>query len=206
MRRISWLLIVIGLLMTGYGVYNYSLSRLGQEEAQQQFAKEEEPVPPKVPAPPLYDPYKPGDPVAKLSIPRLDKTLYVIEGTDQGSLKKGPGHMPGTALPGAAGNCVIAGHRDTHFRMLSEVQVGDEVDLDTRYGTFKYHIRSMHVVLPTNVSSLKPTRDPELHLITCYPFYFVGHAPKRMVIEAVMDKPGTENAVSENYRKPKPTL
>lgn len=201
MRWISWLLIVIGVLLTGYGGYQYYLSRLGQEQAQEQFAKEEEPVPPIAPGPPLYDPYKLGDPVAKLSVPRLDRTLYVIEGTDQRDLKKGPGHMPGTALPGAAGNCVIAGHRDTHFRLLSQVKVGDEVDLETRYGAFRYRIRSMHVVLPTNVSSLQPTKDPVLHLVTCYPFYYVGHAPKRMVIEAVLEKPETGDAASRNYRQ-----
>jgi len=92
--------------------------------------------------------------------------------------------MPGTALPGAEGNCVIAGHRDTHFRPLESVREGDEVELETKYGTFRYRIRSMEVVSPTNVASLLPTDDAVLHLITCYPFRYVGHAPKRMVIEA----------------------
>lgn len=190
MRYVSWLLVIAGLLLTGYGAFDYYLSRQGQEEAQQQWAKGEEPVPSSLPSPaaPYFNPYKLGDPVAKLRVPRLERTLYVIEGTDQRELKKGPGHMPGTALPGVAGNCVIAGHRDTHFRVLSEIQIGDEVELDTHYGTFRYRIRSMEIVLPTNVASLKPTRDAVLHLITCYPFNYVGHAPKRMVIEAALEK------------------
>jgi len=76
------------------------------------------------------------------------------------------------------------------------VQVGDEVELDTHYGTFRYRIRSMQIVLPTNVASLKPTRDAVLHLITCYPFNYIGHAPKRMVIEAVLEGSGTGQATS----------
>jgi sortase A len=196
MRSLSWLLIIAGLLLTGYGAYDFYLSQLGQDEARQQWS--EQPVPTSLPTlvPHYFNPYKPGDPVARLRVPRLERTLYVVEGTDQRDLKKGPGHMPGTALPGVAGNCVIAGHRDTHFRLLSEVQVGDEVELDTHYGTFRYRIRSMQIVLPTNVASLKPTRDAVLHLITCYPFNYIGHAPKRMVIEAVLEGSGTGQATS----------
>jgi sortase A len=117
-------------------------------------------------------------------VPRLNTTLYVVEGTDQSDLKKGPGHMPVTALPGIDGNCVIAGHRDTHFRPLENIRKGDEVELDTRYGTYRYKVRSMQVVLPTNVAALRPTHAAVLHLITCYPFHYMGHAPQRMVVEA----------------------
>jgi sortase A len=192
MRLISSLLIAVGLLLTGYGGYYFYLSQQGQWEAQEKWAAEDQgeaPVPPSPPPSPrrYFNPYKLGDTVAKLRVPRLDTTLYVVEGTDQKDLKKGPGHMPGTALPGVTGNCVIAGHRDTHFRLLEQIHEGDEVELDTRYGTFRYKVRSMEVVLPTNVSSLRPTTNAELHLITCYPFHFVGHAPKRMVIEADLD-------------------
>jgi sortase A len=189
MRLISWLLITAGLLLTGYGFYYYYSSQQGQRQAGQEWAAEE-PVPARPPALPekqYFNPYKLGDPVAKLRVPRLAATLFVVEGTDQKDLKKGPGHMPGTALPGVTGNCVIAGHRDTHFRVLEQIRKGDEVELDTHYGTFRYKVRSMEVVLPTNVSSLRPTSDAVLHLITCYPFNYIGHAPKRMVIEADLD-------------------
>jgi sortase A len=187
MRLLSWLLITAGLFLTAYGVYDYYLSRQGQNYARQKWAsgqQAEEPVPASAPATTqhYFNPYKLGDTVAKLRLPRLDTTLYVVEGTDQADLKKGPGHMPGTALPGVTGNCVIAGHRDTHFRPLQNIHEGDEVELDTHYGTFRYKVRSMDVVLPTNVASLQPTGDAVLHLITCYPFNYVGHAPKRMVI------------------------
>jgi len=189
MRPISWLLVLAGLSLVGYGAYDYYLSRQGQNEARQEWA--EEPVPSTPPAAPkhYFNPYKLGDPVARLRVLRLNRTLYVIEGTDQKDLKKGPGHMPGTALPGVSGNCVIAGHRDTHFRLLEDVHEGDEVELNTHYGTFRYKVRSMEIVSPTNVASLRPTNNAVLHLITCYPFNYVGHAPKRMVIEADLERP-----------------
>lgn len=195
MRLISWLLILAGLLLTGYGAYDYYLSRQGQNEARQEWAagpEAEVPSAPPAAARPYFNPYKLGETVAKLRVPRLDRTLYVVEGTDQKDLKKGPGHMPGTALPGVTGNCVIAGHRDTHFRLLEQIHEGDEVELDTHYGNFRYKVRSMEVVSPTNVVSLRPTNDAVLHLVTCYPFHYVGHAPKRMVIEAELEKPAGE--------------
>ena len=83
---------------------------------------------------------------------------------------------------------MIAGHRDTHFRALQEIRKGDVVDIETKYGKFRYQVRSMNVVSPTNVSSLYPTNDAVLHLVTCYPFQYVGHAPQRMVIEAALEK------------------
>ncbi len=201
MRPISWLLIVAGLSLTGYGAYDYYLAHHGQEQAQQEWASQEEPVPAVPHVQPLhyFNPYKLGDAVAKLRVPRLSATLYVVEGTDLADLRKGPGHMPGTALPGVAGNCVIAGHRDTHFRLLQLVHEGDEVELDTHYGNFRYRVRSMNVVLPDNVASLQPTNNAVLHLITCYPFNYVGHAPKRMVIEAELEKPNAGESASLRF-------
>jgi len=204
MRRLtSWLLLIAGLSLTGLGVYDYYASKMAQSEAGREWSAQgnaEEPVPRSLPQPeqksarpqPYFDPYKVGDTVAKLRLPGLETPLFVIEGTDQKELKKGPGHMPGTALPGVDGNCVIAGHRDTHFRALEGIKKGDEIELETKYGTFRYQVRSMEVVLPTNVNSLYPTNDAVLHLITCYPFRYVGHAPKRMVIEATLAR---DNAV-----------
>jgi sortase A len=201
-RSLSWLLVVGGLGLAGYGVYDYYSGVIAQREAENQW---EDPIPQALPVPdkkgaanvkPLryFDPYRPGDTVAKLTLPRLDTTLFVVEGTDQKELKKGPGHMPGTALPGVDGNCVIAGHRDTHFRVLEGIREGDKIELETKYGRFQYQVRSMTVVTPTNVSSLYPTNEAVLHLITCYPFNYVGHAPKRMVIEASLDRQGNETA------------
>jgi sortase A len=125
-----------------------------------------------------------GDTVAKLSIPRLNSQLYVMEGDDERELRRGPGHLPGTPMPGARGNSVIAGHRDTHFRVLKDIRKGDDILLETTSGQFLYRVRNTSVVSPSNTSSLQPTSGPMLHLITCYPFYYVGSAPQRFVVEA----------------------
>jgi len=140
-----------------------------------------------------------GDTVAKLSIPRLSTQLYVLEGDDERDLRRGPGHMTGTAMPGARGNSVIAGHRDTHFRVLKDIRKGDDIVIDTAAGRFLYRVRDTSIVPPSNTSALQPSAGPVLHLITCYPFYYVGSAPKRFVVEARLagqvtraGKPGTD--------------
>ena len=87
-------------------------------------------------------------------------------------------------MPGAQGNCVIAGHRDTHFRVLKDLRSGDDLILRTPTGQYLYRVKSLKVVSPQDTDSLKPTNDAELNLITCYPFYYAGSAPKRFVVEA----------------------
>lgn len=125
-----------------------------------------------------------GDSFARLSIPRLHTVLYVIEGTSHSALRRGPGHLEGTAFPGDAGNCVIAGHRDTHFRALKDIRKGDEIHLDTTHGQYRYRVSQMSIVTPSNTESLNPTATPVLNLVTCYPFWYVGSAPKRFVVRA----------------------
>jgi sortase A len=128
-----------------------------------------------------------GRAVAKLSIPRLDAVLYVVEGDDSDDLKRGPGHLIGTAMPGQTGNCVIAGHRDTHFRVLKNIRKGDEIELSRDGHTWRYVVDEMSVVSPDNLSPLQPTREPVLNLITCYPFYYVGAAPRRFIVHARLE-------------------
>jgi sortase A len=157
---------------------------MGQSEASRQFESESPKVRPasrsKLPQlrPQL------GEAFAKLSIPRLDTELYVVEGDDSSDLRRGPGHLPGTAMPGDDGNCVIAAHRDTHFRVLKDIHKGDDIIVQTSRGQFLYRVANTQIVQPTNTAALKPTQDAELKLITCYPFYYVGSAPKRFVVEA----------------------
>ena len=127
---------------------------------------------------------EPGDTIAKLIIPRLDAQLYVVEGDGPRELRRGPGHLSGTALPGGDGNCVIAGHRDTHFRVLKDIRQGDDIVMQTKTGEYRYRVKSIRVVSPNYTEPLRPTQEPELNLITCYPFFYVGSAPKRFVVEA----------------------
>jgi sortase A len=127
-----------------------------------------------------------GETFARLSIPRLQQVLYVVEGTEHADLRRGPGHLEGTALPGSTGNCVIAGHRDTHFRLLKNVQQGDQIEIETAAGAFFYRVSGLSIVTAGNTASLRPSGQPVLNLITCYPFYYAGPAPQRFVVHAAL--------------------
>ncbi len=126
-----------------------------------------------------------GDLVGRLEIPRLSLSTVVFEGADQDVLERGVGHLPGSAFPGDHGNTVLAGHRDTFFRPLRKIRVGDLVRIHRRPNDSIYIVQSARVVEPDEVDVLKPTAEPVLTLITCYPFRFIGPAPERFVVRAV---------------------
>lgn len=186
-RLLSYLFISGGVCLLFLGARDLLESRLGQIRAERSFTKVAESAPSPIAAPVI--PQR-GDAVAKILFPRLDKQLYVFEGDGPSELRRGPGHLQGTAMPGDRGNCVIAGHRDTHFRILKDIQQGDDIVLATSRGEFHYRVTNTRVVLPQNTSALKTTTDSELNLITCYPFYYVGSAPKRFVVRAELAQPG----------------
>jgi sortase A len=127
----------------------------------------------------------PSVPLAMLRIPRIDLSVPVLEGSDDVTLNRAVGHIEDTAIPGSHGNSGIAGHRDGFFRGLKDVATGDTIELETQRGTEHYRIEHMLIVDPTDVWVLDPTSAPSLTLVTCYPFYFVGSAPKRFIIRAV---------------------
>ncbi len=143
----------------------------------------------------VREPLAEGAPFSHLEVPRLEQSLYVVEGSHASALKKGPGHVRGSAMPGDDGNCVIAGHRDLHFRFLKDLEPGDKIYLETTEGRYCYRVKATSVIPPTQLDVLQPTPDPELHLITCYPFYFIGHAPKRFVVTAALEQPAPDRAV-----------
>lgn len=125
-----------------------------------------------------------GELLGHLEIPRLELSAVVLEGTEAQLLRKSAGRVPGTALPGEAGNLAIAGHRDRHFRPLSGVKIGDEISLATAYGDFRYRVESTRVVTPTDLEVLDDQGGETLTLLTCYPFSYLGPAPKRFVVLA----------------------
>jgi sortase A len=127
-----------------------------------------------------------GDVVGQLDIPRLSLSAVVFEGADEDTLERGAGHLPGSALPGDRGNTVVAAHRDTFFRPLKSIRKGDVVKIHTRPKDSIYIVESARVVEPDEVDVLKPTAQPALTLITCYPFRYVGPAPERFVVRAVL--------------------
>ncbi len=122
--------------------------------------------------------------VGRLEIERLGVSVIVMEGTGSRTLRRAVGHIPGTALPGRTGNIGLSGHRDTFFRPLRNIRVGDLIAVTTSRGDFHYRVVSMRVVDPRDVSVLASNQTEILTLVTCYPFYFVGPAPKRFIVRA----------------------
>jgi sortase A len=133
-------------------------------------------------------PVAPGSPIGKIEIPRLNISAMVREGVDERTLDLAVGHIPETALPGQPGNVGVAAHRDTLFRNLKDVRLDDRITLATLDGEFSYRVVSFRVVEPADVSVLDPAPDGKtLTLVTCYPFYFAGSAPKRFVVSALQE-------------------
>lgn len=125
-----------------------------------------------------------GGLVGRVEIPGLKLSAVVFQGTSADILDRGVGHLDGSALPGQPGNVVLAAHRDTFFRSLRNIRKGDVVRMTTPSGIRTYTVESTEVVSPTEISVTDPTPNPSLTLITCYPFYYVGHAPKRFIVHA----------------------
>jgi sortase A len=127
-----------------------------------------------------------GTLLGRLDAPTVHMTASVLEGSDDGTLSRGAGHIEDTPFPGQAGNIGIAGHRDTVFRPLRDIKVGEPLNLTTADHTYRYRISKTLIVGPDDVYVLDPTEQPTLTLVTCYPFEFVGHAPKRFIIQATL--------------------
>jgi sortase A len=127
-----------------------------------------------------------GTLLGRLEAPSVQMSTSVLEGSDDGTLSRGAGHIEDTPFPGQAGNIGIAGHRDTVFRPLRNVKVGDPLNLTTADRTYRYRISKTLIVGPDDVYVLDPTEQPTLTLVTCYPFEFIGHAPKRFIIQATL--------------------
>jgi sortase A len=125
-----------------------------------------------------------GGLVGRVEIPKLHLSAVVFQGTDDKVLDRGVGHLDGSALPGEAGNVVLAAHRDTFFRSLRNIRQGDDITVTTPSGPRQYEVEATEIVDPTETAVAGPTPQPTLTLITCYPFYFVGHAPKRFIVRA----------------------
>jgi sortase A len=153
-----------------------------------------QPAPPSVPAPPAE-----GALLGRIEVKRLGLSAMVRQGVDAKMLSVAVGHVPSTALPGQMGNFAIAAHRDTLFRGLKDIKKGDLVTFESSGETFTYQVLATEVVIPSDVSVLRadggglipsapsdPSGSPShlLTMITCYPFNYVGSAPKRFIVQA----------------------
>jgi sortase A len=128
-----------------------------------------------------------GMPLALLRIPKIRLEVPVLEGTDDMTMDRAVGFIAGTARPGEDGNIGISGHRDGFFRGLKDIREGDGIELVSARGTDTYTIDRIVLVKPTDVSVLAPRQRPSITLVTCYPFYIAGSAPKRYIVQASMN-------------------
>jgi sortase A len=135
---------------------------------------------------PTERPLPEGAVVGKVLIPRLHLSAVVLQGIEAETLARGAGHIPSTAMPGQTGNFAIAAHRDTLFRPLRLIEKNDDVTFESTTGSYTYQVMSTQIVLPSDVAVLRapPGGGKWLTLITCYPFYYVGSAPKRFIVQA----------------------
>jgi len=143
-----------------------------------------------------------GTLLGRLEAPSVRLSTNIFEGSDDGTLRRGAGHVENTPFPGQPGNIGIAGHRDTVFRPLRDVKVGDPIALTTADRTYRYRISQTLIVGPDDVYVLDPTGRPTLTLVTCYPFNFVGHAPKRFIVRATLEGDDTRNTRPGDGRRP----
>ncbi len=223
LRSLEAALLVVGLtLLAIYGTIRI-YSRVSSRAALRQFAaadkKADRPSPPGVPPGPgdvdfslwsdkrvaayrksldlMFD-----EPAAVLSIPSLQLEVPVFDGTDELILNRGVGRIIGSAGFGQPGNIGIAGHRDGFFRCLKDIRIGDRIELATHASKMAYAVESIAVVTPEDVSVLQPRERPAITLVTCYPFYFVGDAPRRYIVRASIDESdqagATKNAAVTN--------
>lgn len=150
---------------------------------------------------PALPPPPQGDPIGVIEIPRIGLQRVMVEGVAKPDLKKGPGHYPGTPLPGQAGNAAIAGHRTTYgapFNRIDELTAGDKIIITTPQGRFVYTVipgpnspQGPYVVLPSDVSVLDDKGDNRITLTACHPKY---SAKQRIIVNAVLDAPPAATA------------
>ena len=130
-----------------------------------------------------------GTKIGMISVPQIHLAAPVVEGVGDADLRKGVGHVPGSAQTGGLGNVVLAAHRDTIFRPLRAIQKGMDIRISGPDGTFHYQVDSMQVVAPDRLDVLEIANQPEVTLITCYPFNFIGSAPMRFIVKAHLVSP-----------------
>lgn len=186
-RFSRFLFLLIGIGALGYSGWIYldeylrerSESSAFDRAREGQILEKSEPTAGAVPALPAA-PFR-----AKLVIARLHLKTMVEDGVGSDTLSYAAGRIPGTALPGQFGNVGVAAHRDTLFRKLKGIKKHDRIILSTLTKDYAYEVIATRIVFPSDVSVLASIRgEKTLTLVTCYPFYFIGAAPKRFIVHA----------------------
>jgi sortase A len=186
-RRIGFALVIAGGVMTTFAGSRYVSGAAAQDHARREWeamtarAAFDEVL--KSVAPRGDVAIRHGSPIARLQIPRIGLDEIVLEGIDDDALNGGPGHYPGSPLPGGAGNSIISAHRDRHFRNLGGVEVGDTIVTESGATTTRWVVTKRQVV-DKDRPVLFPTRTATLTLTTCWPIRYFGTAPDRLIITA----------------------
>ena len=143
-----------------------------------------------------------GSTIGRIEIPRLGVSAVIRAGIDARTLRLAVGYIPGTALPGEKGNVGLAGHRDTFFRKLRDINPDDEIRVTTKEGVFRYFVQRTNIVQPRDVWVLDATGYPALTLVTCYPFTYIGSAPQRFVVRAALRSSAREGQFRQTIPEP----
>ncbi|SFM24054.1 sortase A [Gracilibacillus orientalis] len=192
MKKLALLFILVGIVLLGFGGYKYFKIQAAENQAmseakellEQSSNETNKTNEAEKQTPEDYFPDM-GETVGILEIPTLDAELPIVEGTDPDDLEKGVGHYRGSAYPMQNDQIVLSGHRDTVFRELGDVEVGDTFTIKLEHGDFEYEMVDSKIVDADDTSIIKSTApDEELVITTCYPFSYVGNAPERYIIYA----------------------
>jgi len=195
-RRLGLLLVLVGGMLMVWVMADLWQRRAVQVRAGQRLVAAARAAAPELPGEPLLPPASAtplalGEVVARIRIADLGVDAMAVEGVDDATLRHAVGHFPGTALPGEHGNASFAAHRDSFFRGLRRVAIGQRIDVETPRGTYSYEVVETDVVEPTRVDVIDPRGGSDLTLVTCYPFDYVGPSPRRFVVHARLVSPST---------------
>lgn len=189
-KKLALIIIIMGIALIGVGGYQFSKTKEAQKNSLAEahrildLSKEKTSTELKTENIETFNP-KDGETVGILSIPKINAELPIVEGTSEDELEKGVGHYEGTAYPTQKDQILLSGHRDTVFRRMGELKIGDVFIVKLPYGTFEYKIESTKIVDAVDRSIIKSTApEEELVVTTCYPFTYVGDAPDRYIITA----------------------
>lgn len=190
-RYLPYALMVIGAVLLVYVTVQYATMYSEQRRLAKEWERQNDPVVSATTPTALHD----G--LTKVTIPKINLDAVVVEGTNRKQLLLGPGHMKETAEPGELGNVVITAHRDTFFRHIYELNKGDNIEIRRNGKLFTYEVTGKKVVNPDDLSVIRQGKDKRLTLITCYPTYFIGPAPERLVVFSKLVEKGEDAKVVE---------
>ena len=189
LKKMAVILLAVGLFFIGYASVQLKTAQQSEKAALTQAKEELKKQKKKSSQPESSHPelsFQNGQTIGILQIPIIQKELPIVEGTDDDALKQGVGHYTGTVYPGQKDQILLSGHRDTVFTGLDKLQNGDTIILEMQHGTFTYAVVDTEIVDENDTTVIRSTAPEEmLTLSTCYPFRYIGNAPKRYIVYAI---------------------